>query len=73
MCKFGVNREAKDSHDYTALHFAARFGHESTVQLLVNDLHVNKEAKDDLGKRALDVARELYASQSLPFAREIVC
>ena len=59
MNEFGANRQAEDNHRNTALHFAAFFGHENTVLLLVKTLQVQKDAKDQNGKTALDVAQKM--------------
>jgi ankyrin repeat protein len=52
----GVDRGSKDKRGRTALHLAAAFGKKNMVQILIT-LLVDKECRDDEGKRALDLAR----------------
>ena len=55
----GVDKMAKDNKGWTALHFAAALGFNDTVLLLLeNLLDVDRNARNDEGKTALDLARE---------------
>ena len=53
----GADVDGKDSHGYTALHYAAAWGLEVVVQLLL-DINADINRKQFRGKTALDLATE---------------
>jgi ankyrin repeat protein len=56
MDRLGIDPNTRGRQGLTALHFAARSGHISVVQLLLA-LNVDTSVTDDLGLTALDAAR----------------